>query len=80
MERRRILERTEVGRAAARASMLATGLTHHGKASLGRPRAEDAATVCAWRAENKASIQETAAAFGISVATVKRYAASNAQR
>ena len=45
LERRRILERTASGRDAARASLNATGKTHRGKASLGRPVAADAATV-----------------------------------
>lgn len=73
MERRRIAERTESGRQAARASLAATGLTHRGKASLGRPRAADAAAVAAWRATNAASIKVTAQHFGLSLATVKRY-------
>jgi putative DNA-invertase from lambdoid prophage Rac len=75
MERRRIKERCDAGRAAARASLQATGLTHRGKASLGRPVAADAATVAAWRERGKASIADTAAHFKISVATVKRYVA-----
>ena len=39
MERRRIAERTAAGREAARASLSATGRTHRGKLSLGRPMA-----------------------------------------
>lgn len=74
MERARILERCESGRVAARASLEATGKTHKGKTSLGRPVAGDAAVVAAWKKENKASIAETAKHFGISTATVKRYA------
>lgn len=73
MERRRIAERTEAGRQAARASLRATGRTHRGKDSLGRPFAADAASVAAWRKANKASITDTAAHFGISPASVKRY-------
>ncbi len=73
MERRRIAERTEAGRQAARASLRATGKTHKGKDSLGRPFAADAAAVAAWRKANKASITDTAAHFGISPASVKRY-------
>lgn len=76
MERRRIKERTDAGRAAAREALAATGRTHRGKASLGRPMAQDAAEVVAWRKANGASITSTAAHFGISPATVKRYAAA----
>lgn len=73
MERRRIAERTEAGREAARASLRATGKTHRGKDSLGRPFAANAAAVAAWRKANAASITDTAAHFGISPASVKRY-------
>lgn len=41
----------------------------------GRARAADAKTVEAWRQEHKATIEATAAEFGISAATVKRYRA-----
>jgi DNA invertase Pin-like site-specific DNA recombinase len=41
----------------------------------GRARAADAKEVEAWRQEHKATIEATAAAFGISPATVKRYRA-----
>ncbi|HVJ03303.1 MAG TPA: recombinase family protein [Sphingomonas sp.] len=75
MERHRIAERCEAGRVAARAAMEATGRTHRGKASLGRPKAADAAEVAAWRRENGASIPATMAQFGISRATVARYCA-----
>lgn len=75
MERGRIKERCDAGRSAARASLEATGRTHRGKVSLGRPRAADAATVALWRKENGASINKTAAQFGLSDATVKRYCA-----
>lgn len=77
LERRRIAERTEGGRAAARASLLATGKTHRGKASLGRPPAGDAAQVVAWRRQNGASIKTTAAHFALSEASVKRYCAAS---
>lgn len=73
LERRRIRERANAGRDAARASLLLTGKTHRGKESLGRPRKNDPAKIRAWRVENKASISITAARFGLSVATVKRY-------
>lgn len=75
MERRRITERTEAGRVAARAALEATGRTHRGKESLGRPKARDGAAVALWRRENGASIKGTAQHFGLSEATVKRYCA-----
>lgn len=78
MERQRIKERTQAGRAAARAALEATGRTHRGKESLGRPMAQDAAAVVAWRRENVASIAQTARQFGLSPATVKRYSAAGA--
>jgi len=77
MERRKIRDRTEAGRAAARESLAATGKTHRGKDSLGRPKAAEAAPVAAWRRENGASIRETARHFGLSEATVKRYCAAS---
>lgn len=73
IERNRIKERCEAGRAAARASLAATGRTHRGKVSLGRPKAADGAQVAAWRREHGASIQQTAEHFGISATSVKRY-------
>jgi putative DNA-invertase from lambdoid prophage Rac len=76
MERQRIKERCDSGRAAAKASLAATGRTHRGKVSLGRPKAADAAEVAAWRRANGASISETMAHFGISKATVARYCAA----
>ena len=75
MERQRIVERTRAGRDVARASLAATGRTHRGKESLGRPAAHDGAAVALWRRENGASIGDTARKFGISPATVKRYCA-----
>lgn len=75
MERRKIMERTADGRTKARQSLAETGRTHRGKESLGRPRAHDGAAVAAWRREVKASIRDTAAHFGISLASVKRYCA-----
>lgn len=76
MERRKIAERTAAGRQAARASLKATGKTHRGKESLGRPFAGDAAAVSEWRKANNASIAETARQFALSTATVKRYCAA----
>lgn len=76
MERHRIAERTEAGRNAARKALQATGKTHRGKDSLGRPKAADAASVVKWRKSNKASIQDTARHFKLSTATVKRYQSS----
>lgn len=75
MERSRIRERCEAGRDAARAALAATGRTHRGKVSLGRPKAHNAATVAAWRKENAATVRETMAHFAISKATVARYCA-----
>jgi putative DNA-invertase from lambdoid prophage Rac len=77
MERQRIKERCDSGRAAAKASLAATGRTHRGKISLGRPMAADAKEVVAWRRENEASISQTMAKFGISKATVARYCANS---
>jgi putative DNA-invertase from lambdoid prophage Rac len=76
MERARIAERTANGRTLAKASLAATGLTHRGKVSLGRPAKADGPAVKAWRAENKASISAAAAHFGLSDSTVKRYCAA----
>lgn len=73
MERERIRERTANGRAVAQAALAATGKTHRGKASLGRPAAADASAVRAWRKENRASINATAKHFNLSDSTVKRY-------
>lgn len=78
MERRRIKERTEAGRLAARAALQATGRTHRGKESLGRPKAHDPGVVVAWRKQRNASIKSTAREFGLSEATVKRYCAASA--
>ena len=76
IERNRIKERCDAGRVAARAALEATGLTHRGKESLGRPRAADGAKVTAWRKTNSASISATAKHFGISPTSVKRYNAA----
>lgn len=75
IERARIAERCEAGRAAARVALANTGKTHRGKLSLGRPMAQDSQQVRLWRKENSASIAATAQHFGISVASVKRYCA-----
>jgi putative DNA-invertase from lambdoid prophage Rac len=75
MERHKIRERTEAGRATARAALQATGKTHRGKDSLGRPKAADGGQVARWRRESGASIRDTARHFGLSDATVKRYCA-----
>lgn len=76
MERNRIKERCDAGRAVARASLSTTGKTHRGKISLGRPFAADAAEIRKWRKENSASIAATAQQFALSAATVKRYCAA----
>lgn len=75
MERNRIKARADAGRAAAREALMATGLTHRGKASLGRPQAANAGAVAEWRTKNQASIAATAQHWGLSPATVKRYCA-----
>lgn len=75
MERARINERTAAGRQLAKATLAATGKTHRGKNSLGRPAKADAAAVRAWRITNKASISQAAKQFGLSGSTVKRYCA-----
>ncbi len=79
IERNRIKERCEAGRAAARASLAATGRTHRGKVSLGRQKAADGSQVASWRNENRASIRQTAGHFGISATSVKRYVAEAAR-
>lgn len=76
MERQRIKERCDAGRAAARAALASSGKTHRGKASLGRPLAGNSADVAQWRKANGASIARTAEQFGLSAATVKRYCGS----
>ena len=76
LERQRIKERCDAGRDAAREALKATGRTHRGKVSLGRPMAADAAEVAAWRKSNAKSIRETCAHFGLSKATVARYCAA----
>jgi putative DNA-invertase from lambdoid prophage Rac len=80
MERQRIVSRCESGRDAARASLAATGLTHRGKASMGRPKGRrvgkadvSPAMVVEWRKANGASIKDTAAHFEIGEASVSRY-------
>lgn len=75
MERQRIKERTASGRELAKATLAATGKTHRGANSLGRPVKADAVGVKTWKEANKASISKTAAHFGLSESTVKRYCA-----
>lgn len=76
MERHRINERTAAGRETARASLAATGKTHRGKASMGRPLEGNPAAVRQWRKDQGASIAATAAHWKLSTATVKRYCAT----
>lgn len=76
MERQRIRERTTGGRELARATLAATGKTHRGKESLGRPYQGDAEAVRAWRNQHSASIRQTAEQFNLSASTVKRYCAA----
>jgi len=78
MERQRITERTQAGRDTARAALEATGKTHRGKTSLGRPFEQEPNKVAAWRMANQASIAITAQHWGLSPATVKRYCAGAA--
>lgn len=73
MERKRIRDRTEAGRVVARELLATTGQTQHGKLSLGRPAAANAAEVKEWREANSASIAETAKHFGVSTSSVNRY-------
>lgn len=77
IERQRIAQRTASGRVVAKASLAATGRTHRGKMSLGRPKAASPTEVASWRRENAASITATMARFNISRATVTRYCAAN---
>lgn len=76
MERNRITERCNSGRAAARAALAATGKTHKGKHGLGRKPLDAGPKIAAWRAANGASIAETARHFSVSPASVKRYCAA----
>lgn len=76
MERNRIRARADAGREAARKHLAEHGVTHKGKASLGRPASCDAAEVRDWRKANSASISKTAAHFKLSESTVKRYCAA----
>jgi len=75
MERQRIRERTATGRELARITLAATGKTHRGKESLGRPAIGDAEAVRNWRTEHGTSIRQTAEHFKLSISTVKRYCA-----
>jgi putative DNA-invertase from lambdoid prophage Rac len=79
MERVRISERTAAGRDKAREALNATGKTHKGKTSLGRPYGRVAgkfvepADIVRWRVKNDASIAVTAKFWELSESTVKRY-------
>lgn len=77
MERSRIRERAAAGLAKAKEALQATGTTHRGKKSLGRPKNHDPKAVRSWRTEQQASIAATAAHWGLSEATVKRYCAAS---
>jgi putative DNA-invertase from lambdoid prophage Rac len=78
MERQRIVQRTKAGRDLAKVTHAATGKTHKGKATLGRPAKADAAAVKAWRGTgpDMKSIAATAKQFELSESTVKRYCAA----
>lgn len=75
MERERIIKRTSNGRKLAKDTFEATGKTHRGKDSLGRKRVLTEEAVLTFRGEGKErkSIAETARAFEVSEATIKRY-------
>lgn len=79
MERHRIRERCESGRAAARAALAQTGKTHKGKHGLGRKPVDQGREIAGWRERHGASISETAEHFRVSIATVKRYCAERRQ-
>ena len=72
MERQRIIERTTAGRELAKVTHAATGRTHKGKATLGRPATIDDNAVKAWKETNKATVSATAKHFQISESSVKR--------
>ncbi|MGP8441907.1 recombinase family protein [Burkholderia vietnamiensis] len=71
MERNRIIARTDAGRETAKQALAATGRTHRGKASLGRPVQHDAEAIAA-RSWELGSIAKTAEELGVSEATVSR--------
>lgn len=77
LERQRIKKRCDAGREAAKAALHATGRTHKGKTSLGRPMAANAQEVAEWRKENGKSIRETCEHFSLSKATVSRYCSAS---
>ncbi len=79
LERDRIAERTAAGRAIARYTLHATGKTHRGKPSMGRPFGANPVEVAQWRRVNGASMSKTAAQFGLSLSTVKRYCATKSR-
>ena len=77
LEKARIAARTEAGRETARGLLAQGKRTQNDKASLGRPNAGDREAVRAWREAVKGrSIAATAAHFGLSLSTVKRYCAA----
>ncbi|HDR9057187.1 TPA: recombinase family protein [Burkholderia vietnamiensis] len=71
MERNRIIARTDAGRETAKQALAATGRTHRGKASLGRPVQHDAEAIAA-RSWELGSIAKAADELGVSEATVSR--------
>jgi putative DNA-invertase from lambdoid prophage Rac len=83
MERQRIVERTSAGRERAKQALTATGRTHRGKTSMGRPQGRvsggtvSPAQVVQWREAQQASIAVTASHWKLSEATVKRYCATH---
>jgi putative DNA-invertase from lambdoid prophage Rac len=83
MERKKINERTAAGRVTALEHLERTGLTHKGKASMGRPKGSvgkvgegrivQPEEVVRWKKEHRASLSVTAKQFELSISTVKRY-------
>ncbi|MGF6723992.1 putative DNA-invertase from lambdoid prophage Rac [Paraburkholderia sp. GAS41] len=71
MERNRIIERTDAGRAKAKIDIATTGKTQKGATSLGRPVQHDAQAIAA-RSWELGSIAKAAEALGVSEATVSR--------
>lgn len=77
VETTRLLQTDHVlsnGREIAIQLLAETGVTQNGETSIGQPKVKDVANVRQCRQQNGASIAEAAEKFGISTASVKRYA------
>ncbi len=59
----------------AQEHLKAHGVTHKGKASMGRPLQADPEMIRQWKQENTASLAVTAEHFKLSLSTIKRYCA-----